>query len=147
MTQKYILYGITWILLLSFMSLAREPANMVKLRERYALLRKEIEELPSGHKFKTLVEPILLTGYYGMHDGLLGFNTNKGSEIGLCVDGCANEMMHVLLHELAHATVPEFRHSPQFWKNLDELKNYAAGKALYTHIRDPKGFCGATIHD
>jgi len=148
MQQKYILFAITWLLLISFVSsLAKEPNNMKKLRERYAKLRTELEDLPENHKFKPIVEPILITGYYGMHDGLLGFNTNKGSEIGLCVDGCTNEMMHVLLHELAHATVPEFSHSPQFWKNLEELKNFASNKGLYTHIKDPRDFCGAVVHD
>jgi hypothetical protein len=80
-------------------------------------------------------------------EGFLGFNTNKGSEIGLCVDGCPNELMHVLLHELAHATVKEYDHSPAFWKNLDELKTFAESKKLYKTIDDPKGFCGSRIHD
>lgn len=146
-TQRVLIYILTWLVFISFMRFANEPKKMIMLREKYSKLRKEIEELPEDHKFNRIKEPILLTGYYGMHDGLLGFNTNKGSEIGLCVDGCVNEMMHVLLHELAHATVDEFQHSPKFWSNLKELKNFASSKNLYTHIKDPTGFCGAVIHD
>ena len=61
--------------------------------------------------------------------------------------GAPNELMHVLLHELAHATVKEYDHSPAFWANLDELKEFTEGKKLYKTIEDPKGFCGARIHD
>ena len=36
----------------------------------------------------------------------VGFNSNKGDNIAVCVDGDVNSIMHVLLHELAHCTVP-----------------------------------------
>jgi len=147
MSQKIVIYVTMWLLLLSFLKMVKEPKSLVTLRERYTKLREEFAKLPEGHKFRKLEEPILLVGYHGMQGGLLGFNTNKGSEIGLCVDGCPNELMHVLLHELAHATVNEYDHSPAFWANLDELKEFAEGKKLYKTIEDPKGFCGARIHD
>jgi hypothetical protein len=147
MSQKILIYVTMWLVLLSFLGITKEPNSLKKLRERYEKLREGFSELPGGHKFRKLEEPILLIGYHGMQGGLLGFNTNKGSEIGLCVDGCPNELMHVLLHELAHATVREYDHSPQFWKNLDELKTFAESKKLYKTIEDPKGFCGSRIHD
>jgi hypothetical protein len=147
MSQKVLIYVTTWFLFFSFLKLAKDPKSLVTLRERYANLREEFSKLPEGHKYRKLENPILLVGYHGMQGGLLGFNTNKGSEIGLCVDGCPNELMHVLLHELAHATVKEYDHSPAFWKNLDELKTFAETKKLYKTIDDPKGFCGSRIHD
>lgn len=147
MSQKIIIYVTIWLLLLSFFKLVKEPKSLVTLRERYTKLREEFAKLPKDHKFHKLEDPILLVGYHGMQGGLLGFNTNKGSEIGLCVDGCPNELMHVLLHELAHATVKEYDHSPEFWSNLDELKTFAEKNNIYKTIADPKGFCGAHIHD
>jgi hypothetical protein len=147
MSQKILIYVTMWLVLLSFLGITKEPNSLKNLRERYEKLREGFSELPANHKFRKLEEPILLIGYHGMQGGLLGFNTNKGSEIGLCVDGCPNELMHVLLHELAHATVREYDHSPQFWKNLDELKTFAESKNLYKTIEDPKGFCGSRIHD
>jgi len=147
MSQKILLYVTMWVLLFSFLSLTREPKSLRTLRERYTKLREECSKLPEDHKFRKLEEPILLVGYHGMQGGLLGFNTNKGSEIGLCVDGCPNELMHVLLHELAHATVSEYDHSKEFWDNLEELKKFAEEKNLYKPIADPKGFCGASVHD
>ena len=140
MSQRVLIYVTMWLLLFSFLRISKEPNSLKKLRERYEKLREYFSELPEDHKFRKLEEPILLVGYHGMQGGLLGFNTNKGSEIGLCVDGCPNELMHVLLHELAHATVKEYDHSPAFWKNLDELKNFAESKKLYKTIDDPKGF-------
>ena len=147
MSQRILIYVTMWLLLFSFLRISKEPNSLKKLRERYGKLRESFSELSEDHKFRKLEEPILLVGYHGMQGGLLGFNTNKGSEIGLCVDGCPNELMHVLLHELAHATVKEYDHSPTFWKNLDELKNFAESKKLYKTIEDPKGFCGSRIHD
>jgi hypothetical protein len=147
MSLKTLFYVTTWIILILFISFTKEPDSLVKLRERYEKLREEFSKLPKSHKFRKLEEPILLMGYHGMKGGLLGFNTNKGSEIGLCVDGCPNELMHVLLHELSHATVKEYDHSPNFWSNLEELKKFAEGKKLYKPIDDPQGFCGAHIHD
>jgi hypothetical protein len=147
MSQKVLIYVTMWLLLLSFIGVTREPKSLTTLRKRYGKLREEFTKLPEEHKFRNLEEPILLVGYHGMQGGLLGFNTNKGSEIGLCVDGCPNELMHVLLHELAHATVKEYDHSPAFWANLEELKKFTEEKKLYKTIEDPKGFCGARIHD
>ena len=147
MSQKVLIYVTMWFLFFSFLKLAKDPKSLITLRERYAILREEFSKLPEGHKYRKLENPILLVGYHGMQGGLLGFNTNKGSEIGLCVDGCPNELMHVLLHELAHATVKEYDHSPTFWKNLDELKTFAESNKLYKTIDDPKGFCGSHIHD
>jgi hypothetical protein len=147
MSQKILFYVTMWLLLMSFLNIVKEPNSLATLRKRYAKLRETFVELPQEHKFRKLGEPILLVGYHGMQGGLLGFNTNKGSEIGLCVDGCPNELMHVLLHELAHATVKEYDHSPAFWENLEELKKFAEEKKLYKTIDDPKGFCGAQIHD
>jgi len=77
MSQKIIIYVTMWLLLLSFLKMAKEPKSLVTLRERYTKLREEFSKLPEGHKFRKLEEPILLVGYHGMQGGLLGFNTNR----------------------------------------------------------------------
>ena len=135
------------LLFLGTLNSIGDPKSMVIAKKRYEKLRNICEELPEDHKFNKLKEPILISGYYGMQSGLLGYNTNKGTEIGVCVDGKPNEIMHVLLHELAHATVSEYDHSKKFWSNLRELKKMARKYKLYKHIPDPVGFCGAKIHD
>ena len=48
--------------------------------------------------------------------GSVGSNTNKGGEIVVCLDGKPNEIFHVLIHELAHCTVSEYKHSHNFGK-------------------------------
>ena len=62
MSQKIIIYVTMWLVLLSFLKLAKEPKSLVTLRERYAKLREEFAKLPEGHKFRKLEEPILLVG-------------------------------------------------------------------------------------
>ena len=64
-------------------------------------------------------------GLWWERGGGVGWNVYKGYEIGLCIDGTPNQIFHVLLHELAHCTVPEYEHSPQFWQNFRELRDIA----------------------
>jgi len=145
--QKVLIISVLILVYLGTITVIGDPKNLRTAKKRYAKFRKLCSELPEDHKFRILEDPILISGYYGMHSGLLGYNTNKGTEIGICVDGCPNEIMHVLLHELAHTTVEEYDHSKKFWNNLRELKKMASDHKLYKHIEDPTGFCGSKIHD
>jgi hypothetical protein len=86
----------------------------------------------------------------GVHRDLgsgIGWNTNKGYEIGVCIDGTVNQIFHVLLHELAHCTVEEYEHSPQFWENFRDLRKVAESIGLYEIIPVEQGFCKRTIVD
>jgi hypothetical protein len=97
----------------------REPLVFTQVKEKYAVLRDYIATHDVPKKFKVLTKQIVLIGYI-KKDNEIGYNTNKGYEIGLCLDGNANQVFHVLLHELAHSTVVEYSHNDNFWKNFKE---------------------------
>jgi hypothetical protein len=48
---------------------------------------------------------------------------------------------------LAHCTVDEYSHSPEFWKNYKELKNEAISIGIYENIDELTSFCGKKIID
>jgi hypothetical protein len=124
-----------------------EPENFTRVKKLYAQLREHIrtnDKVPE--KFKILQKQVLLIGYLKKkHE--LGYNTNKGYEICLCLDGTPNQIFHVLLHELAHSTVKEYDHNETFWKNFRELRELAAGWGLYQPISSSEEFCGKSIKD
>jgi hypothetical protein len=100
-----------------------------------------------GTAFSRHARPAVLTGYRSLGKGLLGWNAGKGSEVTVCTNGCRNTILHVLLHELAHQTVPEYRHSKAFWRNLDILKEIARQEGAYRSITLPEEICGAHVTD
>ena len=83
-----------------------EPIKLSLVKERYRILHENVE----GTEFEKLKRPIPITAHHRLN-GTVGYNLNKGSEIGLCIDGEVNEIFHVLIHELAHSLVSEFDHS------------------------------------
>ena len=121
----------------------KEPPVFTKVKQHYETFRKHITSVP---KYKNLSNQILLIGYlYKNHE--LGYNTNKGYEIGLCLDGTVNQIFHVLLHELAHSTVSEYEHSTLFWQNFKELRKIATDLGIYEAITSSEKFCGKYIQD
>jgi hypothetical protein len=136
------------LLVLSIVSIltTKEPENFTKVKERYAILRDYIGKNDVPEKFKVLETPVLLVGYLQKkHE--LGYNTNKGYEICLCLDGTPNQVFHVLLHELAHSTVPEYDHSTKFWDNFKELRELATQIGIYEPVNTSEKFCGKYISD
>ena len=77
----------------------------------------------------------------------VGYNTNKGQEIALCLDGSANEIFHVLIHELTHSSVEEYSHSKKFWDNYIELRDICVKLGIYEIIPEKVEFCGQHIQD
>ena len=125
----------------------REPPAFTKVKAMYAELRNHIaHDAAVPAKFKVLSRQVLLIGYIKKKKEL-GYNTNKGYEICLCLDGTPNQIFHVLLHELAHSTVKEYDHNQEFWSNFKELRDLAAGWGIYQPIPDSQNFCGKTIKD
>jgi WLM domain len=136
------------LIVLSLVSIltTKEPEQFIKVKERYAILRDHIAKNEVPEKFKILENQILLVGYLRKkHE--LGYNTNKGYEICLCLDGTPNQIFHVLLHELAHSTVPEYDHSTQFWNNFKELRELATQIGIYEPVNTSEKFCGKYISD
>lgn len=131
---------LVWVLMIILVVLiiatTKEDSRMKALRKRYYTLAEKYD-------FK----PVPINGYYGNKGDDLGYNINKGAEIGICIDGTTNDMMHVLLHELAHSNVDKYAHDETFWSNYDKLKNQAIVSGLYTKLDKPKQFCGAKIND
>jgi len=129
-----------WIL-----SQTREPQELVEVKEKYRVLREHISS--TGHpKYQMLVRCVPLTGFHSMSESV-GYNTNKGQEIALCLDGNPNEIFHVLIHELAHCTVDEYSHSEQFWNNYLELRDMCVELGIYEKIPERTRFCGQHIQD
>lgn len=134
------------ILILIVLSINKEPKKLTEVKERYQILRQHLRQHPDP-EFKKLEEPVVISGYYFTVSGILGYNTNKGAEIGLCIDGTTNEIFHVLIHELAHCTVPEYSHSALFWERCKKLKDICANIGIYEPIPNKTRFCGGHIQD
>ena len=123
-----------------------EPKLLTEIKNRY---KKGIDILrQSGDPlWLPVLKPTILTGMYGKKDGVIGSNVNKGYEIYICLDGGdVNSAMYVLIHELAHMSVPEYDHTDHFWANFLKLKELCINNGLYT-VSGTRTYCGDTIKD
>jgi hypothetical protein len=123
----------------------REPRHFIEVKEKYRILREHIVET-QPQKFMMLERCIPITGMKSMN-GAVGYNTNKGDEIVLCLDGDVNDIFHVLIHELTHCTVDEYSHSDDFWNNYIELRDICVNLGIYEKIPEKKTFCGQHVQD
>lgn len=123
----------------------KQDGRLREVKERYKKLREHLKS-KNMDEFNMLYDEIPITAHYGMTHAI-GYNANKGVEIGICIDGTANDIFHVLLHELAHCTVDEYSHSKHFWNKFDTLKNEAVSIGVYEIIPSRKSFCGKHIMD
>lgn len=83
-----------------------------EVKRRYEKLRAHLATLDDP-RWQKLVKPSIITGMvdWDKTKGAIGYNVNKGYEIGICLRGDdANSAFYVLLHELAHITVSEYDH-------------------------------------
>ena len=95
---------------------------LVEVKQRYDKLRAHLATL-NDPRWNKLIKPSIITGMvdWDKSKGAIGYNVNKGYEIGICLKGDdANSAFYVLLHELAHITVSEYDHSTEFWKNFKQ---------------------------
>ena len=123
----------------------KEPPKLIELKERYRILREHLKKT-ENQKFKMLHVCIPITGVL-YTNGTVGSNTNKGSEIVVCISGTINEIFHVLIHELAHCTVREYDHSDAYWKNYTELRDICVTLGIYEKIPIKTPFCGKHVQD
>ena len=126
-------------------TIQKEPV-LEEVKERYRTLREHLKKTDES-KFRMLHDEIPVVAYKGSFVRGVGYNTNKGQEIGLCIDGKVNHVFNVLLHELAHCTVDEYSHSDDFWGNYEELRNEAIAIGVYDNIGTLTPFCGKQIVD
>ena len=123
----------------------QEPPKLTEVREKYRTLRDHLKTT-NNEEFKMLCKEIPITAHHRIN-GNIGYNVNKGNNIGVCIDGEPNEIFHVLLHELAHCTVDEYSNSKEYWNNFDKLRNICISLGIYDKIPERKDFCGKHIQD
>lgn len=123
----------------------REPPHFVEVRRRYKILCDHLRST-NNLRFEMLWDPKPLTAFYDLRE-TVGFNTNKGANITLCLRGDSNEIFHVLIHELAHCTVEVYDHSDLFWSNYKELRDICVSLGIYELIDGKTQFCGQHISD
>jgi len=141
---------IAWVLLIIInfviFTYTREPQRLIEGKEKYRRLREHLADT-NNEKFNMLTRCIPITAMRRTR-GPIGYNTNKGVDIGLCIDGQnSNQIFHVLIHELAHATVQEYSHSEDFWTNFIELRQICIDLGIYEKISSKTKFCGQYIQD
>jgi hypothetical protein len=126
----------------------REPDMLTQLKQRYwatlDMLRSSQDPM-----WKGVLRPSIITGMrdWTKSKGPIGSNVNKGYEIYICLDGNdVNSAMYVLIHELAHMSVPEYDHTDAFWNNFKKLKELCITSGLYT-AGGERGYCGDSIRD
>jgi hypothetical protein len=141
------LYIILLICVLYIIKNTKDPENFTEVKRRYKILRDYYAKHGDA-QFKSLKNPIILTGFLRQKNGNeLGYNINKGTEIGLCLDGSPNEIMHVLIHELAHTVSSKYSHDEEFWNNVHKIENICQENGLYIPINNKTEFCGSHIKD
>ena len=123
----------------------QEPPNLTEVREKYRTLREHLKKT-NNDEFKMLCKEIPITAHRRLN-GSIGYNVNKGNDIGICIDGEPNEIFHVLIHELAHCTVKEYSHSKNFWDKFDKLRSICVSIGIYQEIPQRTEFCGKHIQD
>ena len=133
---------ITILAVISIWLSFKQNILLTKVKEKYKVLR---DELKHNDQFPILRRETIITGL--LTKGEVGYNVNKGYEIFICLDGTdENQVFDVLLHELAHTTVTEYKHSGNFWENLHKLKAVASRMGLYKGI-SRRPYCGKHISD
>lgn len=83
------------------------------------------------------------------------YNINKGEQIAVCLTNKQtgklneyNDVLYVILHELAHVMTQKYDHNKEFWDNFDFLVEFANKHNIYNKIdysKNPKSFCNSTI--
>lgn len=141
MIAVFVLLLINALILLS----TREDTRLQDVKEKYRVLREHLRT-KGDDDFKMLYDEIPIVAYTRLTYAV-GYNSGKGDEIGLCIDGTSNDIFHVLLHELAHCTVDEYSHSNHFWKQFEKLRGEAMTLGIYTHIQTKTPFCGQYVVD
>ena len=129
----------------------KEPPLLIEIKRRYRVLLAHLRTTPNiDERFEVLRrhEP-LLTGIDSsrMNRGTIGYNVNKGYEIFICIDnaGSVDAAMHVLIHELAHMTVPEYDHTDAYWQSFKDLRDLCVSLGLLTVTNTPTMYCGGQI--
>ena len=123
---------------------AKEKANLLDR------INKEVKTLiellkVSEYKENNNVKKLFTnwSGYLEEIDSLedprsFAYNVNKGEQISICLINKKtntlnqyNEIMYVVLHELAHIMTEDYSHNAEFWKQFEFLVNFLN---LFVHL-------------
>lgn len=142
----WILIAVLVLIVILILIFDRQAGMLGELKSKYRamieVLRKTGDPL-----WKPVLNEAIITGIRGKKDGVIGSNVNKGYEIYICLDGDdVNSAMYILIHEMAHMTVPEYDHTEAFWTNFKKLKDICINAGLY-HKGGERNYCGDTIRD
>ena len=121
---------------------------LTEIKQRYWMILDMLEQTGDS-MWHGVLKRSIITGMVGWskEKGPIGSNVNKGYEIYICLDGeDVNSAIYVLIHELAHMSVPEYDHTSQFWNNFTKLKALCVAKGLYTPSGE-RSYCGETVTD
>jgi len=142
-----LVFGCLVVLVVLIMVFQTEPPLLTELKRRYNKTLDMLRE--SGDpKWKGVLHRSIITGMvdWTKSKGPIGSNVNKGYEIYICLDGDdVNSAMYVLIHELAHMSVPEYDHTDKFWDNFKQLKDLCSAHGLYSP-GPGKTYCGDIIN-
>jgi len=147
--MEYIPIFLMFFLVLVYIVLTnRQPDMLSELKIKYWILL-DILKRTGDPVWDPVRKPAIITGMldWSKDKGPIGSNVNKGYEIYICLSGSdVNSAMYILLHELAHMSVPEYDHTSNFWAHFDKLKKIAIDNGVYT----PSGtrqYCGDEVKD
>jgi hypothetical protein len=142
----WIILAVLILILISIFNF--EPKLLTDIKERYRAILGAIKK--SGDPtWDGCMRESIITGMvdWSKNSGPIGSNVNKGYEIYICLDGSdVNSAVYVLIHELAHMSVPEYDHTEKYWENFKKLKEFCVQNELYS----PQGarmYCGDDIKD
>lgn len=139
-----ILFVIYFVIYLTY----QETPLLTEIKQRYMAIIDMLRKT-GDPTWKGVLRPSIITGMknWTKSQGPIGSNVNKGYEIYICLDGDdVNSAVYVLIHELAHMSVPEYDHSNQFWSNFSKLKELCVQNGLYT-VGGERQYCGDVIKD
>jgi hypothetical protein len=127
---------VLFVLLILVFVFHTEPPALTELKQRYwatlEVLRTSGDPMWAG-----VLRPAILTGMcdWTKCKGSYRFEREQGYEIYICLDdgGDVNSAMYVLIHELAHMSVPEYDHTDKFWKISRNLRNCASERVCTRH--------------
>ena len=146
--MEYFIILLLFVVLVVIVSMNKEPQMLSELKMKYWMLL-EILRRTGDPLWHPVCKPSIITGMINWNKdmGPIGSNVNNGYEIYICLDGNdVNSAMYVLLHELAHMSVPEYDHTNKFWAHFEKLKKIAIDGGVYV----PSGtrtYCGDVVKD
>ena len=126
----------------------QEPPMLTELKQKYWAILDMLRQT-GDPIWKGVLRQSIITGMkdWSKDKGPIGSNVNKGYEIYICLDGNdVNSAMYVLIHELAHMSVPEYDHTTKYWTNFSKLKKLCIDNGFYT-ATSVRTYCGDVIKD